>query len=230
VTPHLHRRYPSVLRGTPSSARERRLLWGAALALTGYLLMVWWADAHTRALDEAVRNAVNLTRHPLLHQLMADVSRLGAAEGLIALIAVGSASLWRHDRCWALVLPALMAGTGALQFLAKWSVDRPRPNLDPWGFPSGHVLSLVVFFGLLTYLGERSGGSRPRRCLTAVMCAVPVVVVAYSRLYLDEHWLSDLAGGFTVGLAYLLLVILVVETSRARRSARKRPMPAHDVV
>jgi membrane-associated phospholipid phosphatase len=38
-----------------------------------------------------------------------------------------------------------------------------------------------------------------------------VIVVAFSRLYLDKHWLSDLVGGLTVGLAYLLLAIWVVE-------------------
>jgi membrane-associated phospholipid phosphatase len=37
------------------------------------------------------------------------------------------------------------------------------------------------------------------------------VVVAFSRLYLDRHWLSDLAGGLTVGAAYLLLAIWLVE-------------------
>jgi undecaprenyl-diphosphatase len=214
-----------VLRGVPSSPLERSLLRGAALALTGYLAMVWWAETSTLAMDEAARNVVLLARHPLLNALMADVSRLGAAEGLIALIAVGSMSLWRHDRWWALVLPPLMAGTGALQYLAKWSVDRPRPDLQPWGFPSGHVLSLVVFFGFLAYLGWTSGTRPRRRIAIALLCAVPVVVVAYSRLYLDRHWLTDLAGGFAVGLAYLLLVLLVVEMARARYAGRQVVAP-----
>jgi membrane-associated phospholipid phosphatase len=183
--------------------------------------MVWWAETSTLAMDEAARNAVLLARHPLLTALMADVSRLGAAEGLIALIAVGSVSLWRRDRCWALVLPPLMAGTGALQFLAKWAVDRPRPDLQPWGFPSGHVLSLVVFFGFLAYLGWTSGTSPRRRRAIALLCAIPVLVVAYSRLYLDRHWLTDLAGGFAVGLAYLLLVLLIVEVARKRYARRQ---------
>ena len=117
-----------------------------------------------------------------------------------------------------------MAGTGALQFLAKWSVDRPRPDLTPWGFPSGHVLSLVVYFGLLAYLGWVSDGSRRRRSAIAAFCAVPVLLVAYSRLYLDRHWLTDLAGGLTVGLTYLLLTLLVVEIARRRRGARAAPL------
>jgi membrane-associated phospholipid phosphatase len=41
-------------------------------------------------------------------------------------------------------------------------------------------------------------------------------VVAFSRLYLDKHWLSDLAGGLMVGVAYLLLAIWVVEVVLVR--------------
>jgi membrane-associated phospholipid phosphatase len=37
-------------------------------------------------------------------------------------------------------------------------------------------------------------------------------------MYLDRHWLTDLAGGLAVGLAYLLLALLVVEVARARRA------------
>lgn len=192
----------------------------AAVALSGYLFTVGWAEWGTMELDRAARGAVQVMQHPLLHAAMAQISRLGAAEGLIVLIALGSARLWRRQRCWALALPALMAGSGALQFLAKWSVDRPRPDLAPWGFPSGHVLSLVAFFGLVAYLGWVSEGRRPRRYLIAGLCAMPVVVVAYSRLYLDRHWLTDLAGGFTIGLTYLLLFIAVVEMGRRWRAAR----------
>jgi len=118
-----------------------------------------------------------------------------------------------------MVLPLLMAGTGALQLVAKWAIDRPRPNLAAWGFPSGHVLSLVVFFGLMTYLLASSTLARPRRWLGYAGCAATVLAVAFSRLYLEAHWVTDVAGGFTLGLAYLLLAICLVETIARRRVA-----------
>jgi hypothetical protein len=36
------------------------------------------------------------------------------------------------------------------------------------------------------------------------------------------HWASDVAGGFTLGLAYLLLTIWLVESIAARRDAGTR--------
>ena len=214
--PHRARRLPARLTDR-LTRRERRLLQGAGLALAAFTLMAIWAETSAMAVDVAARGAVRLTASPALQGPMAAISRLGAAEGLVALMAVGCLGLWQRDRIWALVLPALMAGTGALQFTAKWAFDRPRPDLTPWGFPSGHVLSLVVFFGFVAYVTSGSATGRPRRHLVGAACAMPVLVVAYSRLYLDRHWLSDVAGGFTVGLAYLLLVLLVVEVARARR-------------
>jgi membrane-associated phospholipid phosphatase len=99
-----------------------------------------------------------------------------------------------------------------LQWIAKLAAGRPRPNLAPLGFPSGHVLSTVVFFGLMVYLIAMASSRRRRwRALACLVALVPVVVVAFSRLYLDKHWVSDLAGGLTIGASYLLLAIWLIE-------------------
>src|SRR6266487_4457840 len=47
-----------------------------------------------------------------------------------------------------------------------------------------------------------------------------LLAVAFSRLYLDVHWLSDVFGGFTLGLAYLLAIIWLVELARHRRQGQ----------
>ncbi|MGH2394930.1 MAG: phosphatase PAP2 family protein, partial [Candidatus Limnocylindria bacterium] len=160
---------------------------------------------------------VQLLRYEALHLPMELVTSLGDHVGLIAMIAIAIPILWRVDRRWALALPVLMAGAGALQWLAKAAAGRARPNLAPWGFPSGHVLSLVVFFGLMIYLIAMASRHRRRwRVLACLVAALPVVVVGFSRLYLDKHWLSDLAGGLTIGAAYLLLAIWIVEVVLVR--------------
>jgi diacylglycerol kinase family enzyme len=172
------------------------------------------------SLDYGARIWVEILRHEALRLPMELVTLLGANWGVIGLILVGSLVLWRFNRRWAVLLPVLMAGTGALQFVAKWAADRPRPNLAPWGFPSGHVLSLVVFFGLMIYLIATASRRRRRwRILASLACTLPVAAVAFSRLYLDVHWLSDLAGGLMIGVAYLLLAIWVVEVVSVPASA-----------
>jgi undecaprenyl-diphosphatase len=205
------------VRRVVSRGKPRRLLSGALVSLVGYLaLAVFAAQQQFFALDYGTRSWVRLLRYEALHLPMELVTTLGGL-GLIALIAIAMPILWRVNRRWAIALPVLMAGAGALQWLAKTAAGRARPNLAPWGFPSGHVLSLVVFFGLMIYLIAMASARRRRwRVLASLVAAAPVVVVAFSRLYLDKHWLSDLAGGLTIGMAYLLLAIWVVEVVLVR--------------
>ena len=168
--------------------------------------------------DQGVRHLVQQTHDPVLGAGMGAVSLLGDASGLIPLIALVSAVAWCSNRRHALLIPLFMAGTGVLQLVAKRLIDRPRPNLEPWGFPSGHVLSLVVLLGLAAYVLSGSRARRRWRVLGDALAAATVIVVAASRLYLDMHWISDVLGGFMLGLAYLLAALLVLERSGGART------------
>jgi hypothetical protein len=101
--------------------------------LAGFLaLALISASQQLSEVDHRVRALVQLGRLPWLDMVMLTVSGLGENYGLIPLIALGSALLWRPSRRWAVALPLLMAGTGALQLIAKWAVDRPAP-ISPRG-------------------------------------------------------------------------------------------------
>lgn len=208
----------SSIRRVVRRGKPRRLLSGAFISLVGYLaLAVFAAQQQFFALDYGTRAWVRQLHAEALNLPMEMVTRLGDRIGLVVLIVIAVPLLWRVSRRWAVALPVLMAGAGALQWLAKAASGRARPNLAPFGFPSGHVLSLVVFFGLMVYLVAMASSRRRRwRVLACLIATVPVVVVAFSRLYLDKHWLSDLAGGLTIGAAYLLLAIWLVEVVLVR--------------
>ncbi len=188
------------------------LLVGSYLALSALV-----AGQHILPQDREVRQWVDPIREGWLQLPMRTVSVLGETAGLVPMILIACVLLARASRGWALLFPALMAGTGALQYLTKWMADRPRPNDTAWGFPSGHVLSLTVFFGVIAYLVAI--GSCPRRRWRVLACAggaAIVLVVAFSRIYLDMHWFSDIVGGFAAGAAYLLLAISGSELTRRR--------------
>jgi len=180
------------------------------LALGGFLGLADGSIQHSwLGVDQATRGAVGLTHLPELDTPMRTLTLLGSRAGLISLIALAIVSLWGYRRRWALALPVIMAGTGGLQLVAKWAVNRPRPNLADWGYPSGHVLSLVVFFGLVAYLLRASRASRGWRVLGGGAC-------------------TDVIGGFALGLAYLLVTIWLVEALRRRRVNALAVPPADD--
>lgn len=205
---------------------RKQVLGVSCVASTAYVLLaLLTAHAGVFLFEEHTRSAVSLAHAPVLDGVMRAVSLLGDSWGLIPLILLASAALWRRHRDWATALPAIMVGTWALQWAAKWTTDRPRPNLAPLGFPSGHVLSLVVLFGLAAYVLCRVRSDRAARALGICCASTLLVMVAASRLYLEAHWILDVAGGFLLGLAYLMLMIWIVEMREGRD-----PMPARELL
>ena len=201
----------------------RALLHSGLLALLGFLILT--AVVTQKRLDDVdlvARALVHQSHGPALLGFMESASYLGGEPGQVALLVVGVVILWPRGRRWAVALPLVMAGAGVLQLVAKWAVDRPRPNLDPLGFPSAHVLSLVVLCGFLAYAVSIGSARRRRRYLLLGACAGVVGTVAYSRMYLDAHWLSDVLGGLTIGVAYLLIAIWIVRSApRLGRALRR---------
>ena len=188
---------------------------GAVASFLGFLALTAFVSHHgLDGTDQVVRVLVHRPALALLRPAMEAVSFAGGKAGQIVVVSVAAALLWRRRRRWSVALPLVMLGVGLLEPMLKWAVDRPRPNLDPWGFPSGHVMSVAVLSGYLIHVG---GGSGRRRAACGALWAAIVGTMAFSRIYLDAHWLSDVVGGFTIGLAYLLAAICILGPIPRRR-------------
>jgi len=111
-----------------------------------------------------------------------------------------------------------LAGLGAaLAEVVKNLVDRPRPTPDfahvlgtltSYSFPSGHVTGYTILFGFLFYLVyAHMPRGNPWRLALLAFFAMMIVLVGPSRVYMGQHWTSDALAGYTLGFAYLLLLI-----------------------
>lgn len=78
------------------------------------------------------------------------------------------------------------------------SVYYPLASIDtPGSFPSGHAIRsgfLCIFYGVL--LHRRGGTGAGFAILGLVLLAV---AVGFTRIYLGDHWLSDVVAGLTLG-------------------------------
>lgn len=173
-------------------------------------------DQQLLVADPAARALVQSERGPALEPLMRQVTRLGSGRLLVPLNGAALLLLWRRARRLALFVPSATAGAVLFEGLAKWLIGRPRPNLSHYGFPSGHTLAAVVFFGALAYVVWTLVPRRAWLWTSGTGAALVVLGVGFSRLYLDAHWLSDVLGGLTGGMAYLLLGIAAFETLGSR--------------
>ena len=106
-----------------------------------------------------------------------------------------------------------MAVGGLLSFAIKAIVARQRPinaivSTADFSFPSGHTLSAVIFFGLIIYLASKYGREQAFKRKIYAACIIMPVIIGFSRLYLNVHWLSEVLGGFVLGMIILALSII----------------------
>jgi len=101
--------------------------------------------------------------------------------------------------------------------LIKIAVHRPRPTLadakvllkfTQSGFPSGHVVHYVVFFGFLLVV-MFANKKIPSLCRISVgiLSAFLILTVSISRIYLGAHWATDVLGGYLFGFIYLGIIL-----------------------
>jgi undecaprenyl-diphosphatase len=97
----------------------------------------------------------------------------------------------------------------------KYSIARARPDLEPHlvvvktsSFPSGHATSSMIFY--LTVALALAAGTRWQRPLAAAAVLLSLLI-GLSRVMLGVHWPSDVVGGWSFGLLWVLLTLKPAE-------------------
>ncbi len=147
---------------------------------------------------------------------------------LITAVAVVWVSRRGHTRL-AVFLMVTTLGGGLLDTVVKEVVARPRPSLvDPVAtahgksFPSGHAMSSAITYGALLLVFLPAIGRRYRAFVAGGAVAL-VLAIGFSRLALGVHYISDVLGGYVLGLAWLAASTAAFSTWREERG---RP-PVH---
>lgn len=178
----------------------------------------------TGAVDEKLlllfRTADDLTDPIGAHwveELMRDITGLGGV-GILTFFTLISAAymlLIKKPKMALFIVVAIVSGT-LLSFALKYGFDRPRPDLVPHGsyvythsFPSGHsLMSALVYFTLGTLLSRIESRKRVKVFLLAIATLL-TVSIGISRVYLGVHWPSDILAGWTVGIFWSILSLMV---------------------
>jgi membrane-associated phospholipid phosphatase len=120
----------------------------------------------------------------------------------------------------AIALSSGLAITQITTQIIKGAVDRPRPgeglvDADGFAYPSGHASISVTYLALAVVLSRAVPAAW--RVGLVVAGAVLAVAIGLSRVYLRVHYLTDVVGGWAVGLAAFSLcgaIALIVDYLR----------------
>jgi undecaprenyl-diphosphatase len=144
---------------------------------------------------------------------MQAVSRFGdwPEHVAVGLVLVGLA-YWRGSKRWMRIFAAMLiacALAGVSARVVKVATGRARPNVQTeagWNgprlsarynaFPSGHTAASAAFFATLAFASWRIGLG---------FLAIPLLI-AFSRMYVAAHHLSDVVGAALIGVGVAYFV------------------------
>lgn len=199
----------------------------APLAIVGQVADEVW-EGEGLFFDRPILEWLHAQATPGLDRLMLFFSQAGAPRPMAAFfVAVLAILFFRHRRDDALFFAIAVAGAMILNFGAKLTFGRVRPDLwvslapeTDYSFPSGHAMGSMAVVAALVAL---TWGTR-WRWPVAILGGLFVVLVGLSRLYLGVHYPSDVLTGWLAALAWIGGVALIRSSAylRAHLPHRRR--------
>lgn len=191
-------------------------------------------EGNLRLVDDAVREWVRGIHTDNGHRVFALLTRLGDRVVLLPLALVLGWPLLRGYWSWLVLLVFTSLASAELVSVLKNGFEVLRPPIGlqhskSFAFPSGHATAAATAAAVLGYLSLRRRIA-PVAYITGG--SLVVLVVAFSRLYLDMHWFSDVVGGILIGSTFAVgccalyqWLKLAITTVRRRRLATRRLVP-----
>lgn len=208
---------------TPGLLALGATLLGGLWLFFGVLQDVVSGDPLVRA-DAAIFHFLQSLRTPMVDQVMVAITELGDAAVVVPVLLV--VLVWlAWQRAWRAAFYGLAAVAGAtlFAFLMKITLRQVRPaaifaGWNAYSFPSGHATASAALYGFLVVLICREAAPRAR-VLVTLAAVLLVGAIAFSRLYLGAHWLSDVTAGLAFGVAWVAL-LGIVYLQHAHREVR----------
>lgn len=194
------------------------------------LLALFVIPGATTNIDSSVTQWTVAHRVAFLTPIAQGFTAVGGTVVVLVLAVISLGYLvWKRKILEAEVLFGALAGDVIIVTAIKKLVQRQRPAEKLWighvedqqSFPSGHsanntVLWLTVAL-IITVIASTEAEKRIARVL-GVLCWVMPLCIGWSRIYVAQHWMSDVLGGWTLGLAWVSFVAWVYLTELEKRS------------
>lgn len=207
------------------------LVIATCLVAFGYLASHVSTTGWLASLDIQIARWLHAQAPPALIAPMFWISNTQGIVGMTVMSLLMGAFLARNSEWdWLLVLILSVAGGMLLNVLLKEAIRRPRLVFDDplltlttWSFPSGHTAGAATFYGVLAAYLTSKTSSRQRRTFVIVSAVTLLGLVAFSRMVLGAHYLSDVLAAIVESTAWLAMCFAAVgRWGRHRRTQASR--------
>ena len=166
-----------------------------------------------------------------LTRVMSDLTTAGT-DRVVIVAALVAGAIWRIGRgtfTGLLALTCAYLGGALIAVVVRLVVHRPGPGtyhvgLGAYAFPSGHAMNATVVYGMIAVLLWRGGSRTPVRRGLAVACCALAALVAFSRIYLRDHWVSDVVAAVILAGGWITVVAFVLRADLTKASPRRESL------
>ena len=198
--------------------RPKVALWYGATLVGLVVLIGLFIPSQPLAIDQRWSEAMSDVPSAALHHLALIFNYLGRGLGrALSLAAVGLVLVLKRRWRALLAFSATEALTPLAVNVLKHVVDRARPpgamlHAHSSSFPSGHAAYAGATAVALVFLFTRPGSSR---LIWWLLAGLATAGMAWSRTYLQLHWLTDVLSGAALGIGVALVSFAVAQTHPA---------------
>lgn len=200
----------------PEQARRGRVLafvyasivLAATAGFVGLAVFVQQEDVIAK-FDAPVAQAIQSISVPVLPWILLHMSDLGWAPlNIVCVVVIAGAFTALRLRLEAALIVVSTLAAGEVGTLTKDVVQRARPSanfvhlvghLADFSFPSGHVIFATVLFGTAFGIVWIVWPSSLLRNAVLFVLAALVALMGPSRIYMGEHWPTDVIGAYCLG-------------------------------
>jgi undecaprenyl-diphosphatase len=195
-------------------------------AFTAFILIAVFISSPGN-LDRTVSSWIDLNRNTFLTQTSLVFQYAFDAPAMFFVTAALVVYLFVSKRKrFAFLLAGAMLGEWIVYETVKIMIHIPRPDnavifLSEFAFPSGHVTSATVLFGISTYIFWHSWSLIRTKTLLVTLLAVLGLMLGGSRIYLNVHWVGDVLAAYFLGLSWIVLVVIGFESIQELMDRKK---------
>lgn len=166
-------------------------------------------------IDKYVYNFISKFISVKLTNIIKLLTHLGSAKVVIP-ISIIPLYLFKDSKYGKLMILNLVLIT-IINIVFKNIFGRPRPEdiflikESGYSFPSGHSLTSMAVYGFIIYLISKSNLDKIKKIIINISLILIILVVGLSRIYLGVHFATDVIGGFSLSLIYLIIFTNIIE-------------------
>jgi undecaprenyl-diphosphatase len=212
---------------SPAHPGSLAIILFAALAVTALIAFIHivssvFGQSTLIDADISIHNMMQSLRNAPGDEIMTIVTMMG--DGFVMIsggLAIVAWLLWRREwRIAGAVFVTILAARLFVPLMKLW-LQRPRPLElsglpEVFSFPSGHTTFATVTLGVFAVLASHGLKSWGKAVVFAAV-GIAVIAIAYSRIYLGAHWMSDVLGGFLFGAVMIAAFGIAIEAVPSRR-------------